>query len=102
VRLEIAVDDAGRARGLEPERDLLRDELRGREPEPAVAAPMLSPRACSGAMYDGVPDTSSSRSPSTWSSRRARPKSATRGSPDASIRMLPGLRSRCRTPRRCA
>ncbi len=62
--------------------------------------PPVCPPACSGAMNEGVPRTIPVRVRSlSPSRRRARPKSATRGSPRSSIRMFDGLRSRWRIPR---
>ena len=66
----------------------------------------VSPRACSGAMYAGVPTTASALELCERSISRASPKSITHGlqapSASRSTRTFPGLRSRCTMPRRCA
>ncbi len=69
----------------------------------ARASMSVSPIACSGAMYDGVPTampTVVSLSPPAAETALATPKSVTTAwRPDSST--LPGLMSRCTTPREC-
>ena len=77
----------------------------------------VSPRACSGDMYPGVPSTAPSsvsvppsrgnatgRSPSRSGKPATldKPQSSTYTSPKSPSMMLLGLRSRCSTPRECA
>ena len=70
----------------------------------SVAGDSASPRACSGAMYAGVPMTSPRRVSTVpgLPETLAMPKSVTLRTPLAAKSMFSGLMSRCRTPRRCA
>ena len=59
---------------------------------------IASPRACSGAMYAGVPPLASPGVPRRWAS----PKSSSFTLPSSQRKTLAGLRSRWSTPRWCA
>ena len=64
----------------------------------SAGGPTSRPRACSGAMYAGVPTTDPVRVRSAASARLASPKSATFAVPAASNSTLAGFRSRWTTP----
>lgn len=62
---------------------------------------VVSPSACSGAMYEGVPMAVPIRvasTPEPGSRMRATPKSSTFTSPASVMKMLPGLMSRWTIP----
>ncbi len=70
------------------------------------SASVHSPRACSGAMYAGVPATRSAGLPSVTpiesADSRAKPQSISWTSPNAPTMTFAGFRSQCTTPRECA